>query len=147
MVYRRRYGSILRLPGLRLPPFRVAWDWSHQCKGVRSKSELSIYIRWILLGLTHLIWQANYNRLLDVARETYKENVGDIFALCNALAEMHGLPISLIYQESGFVFSMKRNDLEGELPRGFVNVSIKKGKVIFSSMELVKTSGFLPTSA
>ncbi|KAJ3808136.1 muts domain V-domain-containing protein [Lentinula aff. lateritia] len=82
--------------------------------------------------------KANHNRLLDVARETYKENVGDIYSLCNALTQAHELPLTLAYQESGFVFSLKKTDLEGELPKGFINVTLKKGKWQFSSMELKK---------
>ncbi|KAJ3874182.1 muts domain V-domain-containing protein [Lentinula edodes] len=82
--------------------------------------------------------KANHNRLLDVARETYKENVGDIYSLCNALTQTHEIPLTLVYQESGFVFSMKKTDLEGELPKGFINVTLKKGKWQFSSMELKK---------
>ncbi|KIP02571.1 hypothetical protein PHLGIDRAFT_26530 [Phlebiopsis gigantea 11061_1 CR5-6] len=82
--------------------------------------------------------KANHNRLLDVARETYKENVGDIFTLNSALSEEHGLPLTLVYQDSGFVFTLKKSDLEGELPSGFVNVSAKKGKWVFSSVELKK---------
>jgi hypothetical protein len=81
--------------------------------------------------------QANYNRLLDVARETYKENVGDIFALSHALSQEQDLPFTLVYQEGGFVFTLKKADLEGELPRGFVNVTARKGKWVFSSIELV----------
>ena len=85
--------------------------------------------------------QANYNRLLDVARETYKENIGDIFALNTTLSQEHELPLTLVYQEGagGFVFTLKKTDLEerGELPRGFINVSQKKGKWVFGSLELV----------
>lgn len=81
--------------------------------------------------------QANFNRLLDVARETYKENVGDIYALNLALSEQHGLPFALVYQDAGFVFTLRKNDLEGELPRGFINVSMKKAKLQFTSMDLV----------
>ena len=81
--------------------------------------------------------QANRNRLLDVARETFKENVGDIYQLNTALSEKHGLPITLVYQESGFVFALKKDDLEGELPKGFLNVSAQKGRWTFSSLELV----------
>lgn len=84
-----------------------------------------------------LVVQANYNRLLDVARETYKENVGDIFALSRDLSEQHNLPISLVYQETGFIFVLKRNDLDGELPRGLINVTMQKGRWQFSSVELV----------
>ncbi|KAF8885255.1 DNA mismatch repair protein MutS [Gymnopilus junonius] len=82
--------------------------------------------------------KANCNRLLDVARETYKENIGDIYQLNRTLSEEHDLPLSLVYQETGFVFALKKNELEGELPKGFVNVSLKKGRWMFSSMELKK---------
>ncbi|KAJ6630078.1 muts domain V-domain-containing protein [Mycena sp. CBHHK59/15] len=82
--------------------------------------------------------KANCNRLLDVARETYKENVGDIFALNRTLSETHGLPLALIYQETGFVFTLRKNEVDGELPRGFINASFKKGKWAFSSMDLKK---------
>ncbi|KAF7326661.1 MutS 4 [Mycena venus] len=82
--------------------------------------------------------KANCNRLLDVARETYKENVGDIFALNRTLSDTHGLPLSLMYQEAGFVFSLRTNELDGELPRGFINATLKKGKWTFTSMDLKK---------
>ncbi|KAA1468307.1 hypothetical protein DENSPDRAFT_771670 [Dentipellis sp. KUC8613] len=82
--------------------------------------------------------KANRNPLLDVARETYKENIGDIMALDKALSEKHGLPLTLVYQDNGFVFALKKNDIEGDLPFGFVNVSMRKGRWLFSSMELKK---------
>ncbi|KAK0475108.1 muts domain V-domain-containing protein, partial [Armillaria novae-zelandiae] len=82
--------------------------------------------------------KANYNRLLDVARETYKENVGDIYALNTALSEQHDLPLTLIYHDTGFVFSLKKSDVIEELPKGFINASLKKGRWQFSSMELKK---------
>ncbi|GBE78596.1 MutS protein homolog 4 [Sparassis crispa] len=82
--------------------------------------------------------KANYNRLLDVARETYKENVGDIFTLQQALSDRHSLPLSLVYQDTGFVFALRKGDLEGELPKGFVNVTMQKGRWTFSSVELKK---------
>lgn len=81
--------------------------------------------------------RADCNRLLDVARETYKENIGDIYQLNRSLSEEHNLPLTLVYQETGFVFVLKKSDLEGELPKGFVNVTMKKARWMFSSMELV----------
>lgn len=81
--------------------------------------------------------KANCNRLLDVARETYKENIGDIYQLNRSLSEEHNLPLTLVYQGTGFVFALKKNDIEGELPKGFINVSLKKGRWIFSNLELV----------
>ncbi|KAK0197948.1 muts domain V-domain-containing protein, partial [Armillaria mellea] len=82
--------------------------------------------------------KANYNRLLDVARETYKENVGDIYALNTTLSEQHDLPLTLIYHDTGFVFSLKKSDVIDELPKGFINASLKKGRWQSSSMELKK---------
>ncbi|KAJ7160996.1 muts domain V-domain-containing protein [Mycena filopes] len=82
--------------------------------------------------------KANCNRLLDVARETYKENVGDIFLLNRTLSDAHALPLALMYQETGFVFTLRKNELEGELPRGFINATLKKGKWAFTSMDLKK---------
>jgi DNA mismatch repair protein MSH4 len=87
--------------------------------------------------------RANYNRLLDVARETYKENVGDIFALNRTLSDKHQIPILLVYQDStgGFVFTLKKSELVGgaTLPSGFINVTSQKGRFTFSSLELVRT--------
>ena len=57
--------------------------------------------------------------------------------LSTTLSEKHGLPISLVYQESGFVFVLKKTEWEGELPKGFLHVSSQKGRWLFSSMELV----------
>ena len=84
--------------------------------------------------------QAHRNRLLDVARETYKENIGDIYQLCASLSEQHNLPLALVYQETGFVFALKKNDLERDLPKSFINVSMQKGRWLFSSLELVRSS-------
>jgi len=89
--------------------------------------------------------KANQNRLLDVARETYKENVGDIYQLNRTLSQTHDLPLSLVYQDTGFVFSLKKDALEGELPEGFINVTAKKGKYMFSSMDLVSFKTYIST--
>jgi DNA mismatch repair protein MSH4 len=75
-----------------------------------------------------------------VARETYKENITDIFQLNCRLSDESNLPLSLLYQDTGFMFTLKKSDLEsagGELPPGFIDVVTKKGKLLFSSMDLV----------
>ncbi|KAI9510622.1 muts domain V-domain-containing protein [Russula earlei] len=83
--------------------------------------------------------KANFNPLLDVARETYKENVGDIHALHGNLTEKYGLPIQLVYQESGFLFAIRKGDfVQGKLPLGFTNLSMQRGRWVFTSMELKK---------
>jgi DNA mismatch repair protein MSH4 len=53
------------------------------------------------------------------------------------VSEEHNLPLTLVYQESGFVFALKKAELDGELPKGFLNVTSNKGRWMFTSMELV----------
>jgi DNA mismatch repair protein MSH4 len=76
-----------------------------------------------------------------VARETYKENLSDIFELSQALSTKHDLPFQLVYQNGarGFVFTLKKSELdEGKgLPPGFINVTNQKGRLTFSTLELV----------
>lgn len=81
--------------------------------------------------------QANFNRLLDVARETFKENVTDIYHLGRELSETHGLPLALVYRDSGFVFQLKKSEAEDDLPAEFINITQKKGRVMFSTLDLV----------
>ena len=84
--------------------------------------------------------EANFNRLLDVARETYKENVADIYELGRELSEAHGLPLALVHQDSGFIFQLKTSQVDGELPAEFINVTQKKGRIVFSTLDLVRLS-------
>lgn len=86
--------------------------------------------------------------MLDVARETFKENVADIYQLGRELSDAHGLPLALVYQDSGFIFQLKKAEVEGELPAGFINVMEKKGKVAFSTLDLVRLSlGIRPSGS
>ncbi|KAF9781104.1 muts domain V-domain-containing protein [Thelephora terrestris] len=82
--------------------------------------------------------KANFNRLLDVARETFKENVADIYELGRELSGTHGLPLALVYQDSGFVFQLKKLEVGGGLPAEFINVTEKKGRIVFSTLDLKK---------
>jgi DNA mismatch repair protein MSH4 len=78
---------------------------------------------------------------LDVARETYRENVTDIIELQGELSKEHELPISMQWQDNGFVFVLKKGDVPlgtKSLPKPFINASMKKnGKWLFSHLELV----------
>lgn len=85
-------------------------------------------------------FEANFNRLLDVARETFKENVADIYQLGRELSEAHGLPLALVYHDSGFVFQLKKLEAEDGLPAEFINVTQKKGRIVFSTLDLVRLS-------
>ncbi|KAH6917711.1 DNA mismatch repair protein MutS [Coprinopsis sp. MPI-PUGE-AT-0042] len=46
--------------------------------------------------------------LLDVARETYKENVGDIYELNHSLSEQHDLPLVLVIKITEGLYSRSR---------------------------------------
>lgn len=46
----------------------------------------------------------------------------------------------MVYQDSGFVFQLKKSEAEGELPAEFINVTQKKGRVVFSTLDLVRLS-------
>ncbi|CEQ39579.1 SPOSA6832_01105, partial [Sporobolomyces salmonicolor] len=72
---------------------------------------------------------------LDVARETYRENLNDAHELCDSLREKHGLDLSLQSTASGtFLFQCAREDWEEKgagMWRYFVSVvrlSISKGR-------------------
>jgi DNA mismatch repair protein MSH4 len=80
-----------------------------------------------------------------VARETFKENVTDIYDLGRELSEMHGLPLALVYQDSGFIFQLKKSESEGQLPAEFINITEKKGRIVFSTLDLVRPSSGIGT--
>ncbi|KAH7103198.1 muts domain V-domain-containing protein [Auriculariales sp. MPI-PUGE-AT-0066] len=84
--------------------------------------------------------KANCNTLLDVARETFKENVADIFALSRSVSDDHNMPVNAVYHDNGgFWFSVKKRDLDdGELPRGLIHASSRGQNILFSSLELQK---------
>ncbi|KAG8977624.1 MutS protein msh4 [Tulasnella sp. 425] len=92
--------------------------------------------------------RANYDRLLDVARETYKENVGDILDLCKSLASDHELPFTPTFIESagGFWLTIRKDEVQGELPRGCINVTSKGVKWKFTTLELKKRNSRMKDS-
>ncbi|KIO30888.1 hypothetical protein M407DRAFT_221987 [Tulasnella calospora MUT 4182] len=92
--------------------------------------------------------RANYDRLLDVARETYKENVGDILDLCKSLASDHELPFTPTFIESagGFWLTVRKDEVQGDLPRGCINVSSKGAKWKFTTLELKKRNSRMKDS-
>ncbi|KAG8914771.1 MutS protein msh4 [Tulasnella sp. 408] len=92
--------------------------------------------------------QANYDRLLDVARETYKENVGDILDLCKSLASDHELPFTPTFVESagGFWPAVRKDEVRGDLPRGCINLRSKGAKWKFTTLELEKRNSRMKDS-
>jgi DNA mismatch repair protein MSH4 len=57
--------------------------------------------------------------------------------LTDSLRTDHDIPLQSIYRPGGFIFSVKKADLDHELPAGFINVVSKGPRFIFSSVELV----------
>lgn len=109
--------------------------------------------------------RADQARLLDVARETYKENLNDAFELCEEMKEKYGIEMGMDYGASGCVFFCSKAELEGkELPRIFINVvsplrvagrrvgadkreqNKKAKKFEFSSMDLKKKNSRIQES-
>ncbi|KAL8279193.1 hypothetical protein RQP46_008449 [Phenoliferia psychrophenolica] len=86
-------------------------------------------------------------KLLDVARETYKENLNDAFEMGESLATKFGLDISMTHTQNGFVFSCPNVELdEKPLPKMFIH-PVKKGKKTeFTSMDLKKKNARLAES-
>ncbi|MBW0473963.1 hypothetical protein O181_013678 [Austropuccinia psidii MF-1] len=98
------------------------------------------------------------NRLLDVARETYKENLSDAISICEELKEQYHLPKMQFNFETraGFMLHIKKDDLmasngkwdtnkEG-LPSVFTNI-VKKGKSLhFTCLDLRKKNQLIANS-
>ncbi|GAA5965994.1 hypothetical protein JCM21900_002861 [Sporobolomyces salmonicolor] len=94
--------------------------------------------------------KAEKKMLLDVARETYRENLNDAHELCDSLREKHGLDLSLQSTASGtFLFQCAREDWEEKgagVWRCFVGVNKKGKRVEFTSLDLKKRNARLAES-
>jgi len=84
--------------------------------------------------------KAGRNGLLDVARQTFKETINDIFEVVNQYIEDSGIGLKIQFNLTmGYYLSTTTDQLDGgELALIFINV-IKKGKTLtFTTLELVK---------
>ncbi|GAA5943208.1 hypothetical protein JCM1841_002073 [Sporobolomyces salmonicolor] len=94
--------------------------------------------------------KAEKKLLLDVARETYRENLNDAHELCDSLREKHGLDLSLKSTASGtFLFQCAREDWEEKgagMWRYFVSVNKKGKRVEFTSLDLKKRNARIAES-
>lgn len=87
-------------------------------------------------------------RLLDVARETYQENIKDVDELLTELRAKHGPimdDVELAYSPSGgFTFTIAepvlvaKTDGRGVLPSEFSKLGKKGQKVVFNCTDLVR---------
>ncbi|GAA5887865.1 hypothetical protein JCM5296_001791 [Sporobolomyces johnsonii] len=94
--------------------------------------------------------KAEKKMLLDVARETYRENLNDAHELCDSLRGKHGLDLSLQSTVSGtFLFQCAKEDWEEKGAgtwRHFVSVNKKGKKVEFTSLDLKKRNARIAES-
>jgi len=98
------------------------------------------------------------NQLLNVARETYKENLSDAMALCEALKTEYHLPkLNFNFEtRAGFMLHIKKEDLRvgsgstssthDGLPKIFTNI-VKRGKTMhFTCLDLKKKNQLIINS-
>jgi DNA mismatch repair protein MSH4 len=81
------------------------------------------------------------NGLLDVARQTYKETMSDIYAMSKLYEENHALPIKLQYaRKEGFYLTLPIDYASKvTLPDVFVNAHKKRKQLCFSTLDLART--------
>ncbi|GAA5958826.1 hypothetical protein JCM8115_000366 [Rhodotorula mucilaginosa] len=99
--------------------------------------------------------KAERKRLLDVARETYRENMADIHDLCETVRDRYRFETLDLRQGEGFkgaafvlrVSKDEWDEKKSELGRtGAINVSIKKNKIEFQTLDLMKMNARLAAS-
>ncbi|CAG8611279.1 2676_t:CDS:10 [Ambispora gerdemannii] len=84
--------------------------------------------------------KAGFNGLLDVARQTYKETINDIYELVNGYTEQYKVPLKIQFNPAtGFHLSTSIGNLQDRtLPLVFINVSKKRKTLTFTTLELMK---------
>ncbi|KAJ8652676.1 hypothetical protein O0I10_011683 [Lichtheimia ornata] len=97
------------------------------------------------LGLRHqrcYAVKAGVNGLLDVARQSYKETMEDIYEMATEYCQTTNLNIKLQFNASrGFFLTLPVDQLkggEGDLPSIFINVIKKKKLYSFATIELLQ---------
>ncbi|KAF1953836.1 hypothetical protein CC80DRAFT_537117 [Byssothecium circinans] len=95
--------------------------------------------------------RSGVNGLLDVARQTYKENQGDAYLYVTELGENYNLGTTIKYETSrGFYIQIPKSDLEQfehrQLPPVFTNVVKRKNYVECQTLELMKRNQKIATS-
>ncbi|CAG8475627.1 9924_t:CDS:10 [Ambispora leptoticha] len=84
--------------------------------------------------------KAGFNGLLDVARQTYKETINDIYEIVNGYTEQYKIPLKIQFSPAtGFRLSTSIGNLQDQaLPLVFINVSKKRKALTFTTLELMK---------
>lgn len=100
-------------------------EMAHEINSTINADALTSLAKGAMASRTGRIYavRAEKKMLLDVARETYKENVDDAFEMCEQLAATHALDMTLAYSQNGFMFTCPATELQDkELPKIFTNV-------------------------
>ncbi|KAF2645474.1 DNA mismatch repair protein MutS [Massarina eburnea CBS 473.64] len=87
--------------------------------------------------------KSGVNGLLDVARQTYKENQGDAYLYVTELGEHHNINTTIKYEASrGYFIQIPKSDLEQFerriLPPVFTNIVKRKNYIECQTVELMK---------
>ncbi|OCF32989.1 hypothetical protein I316_05327 [Kwoniella heveanensis BCC8398] len=91
--------------------------------------------------------KAQFNPLLDVARQTYKENLSDLESSeCAVEVWRYSLEGRLEIVKGIFRFSLPTNSLQGPLPAEFINLEKRRHKILCSTHELLKRNEKLQQS-
>ncbi|KAI7858222.1 muts domain V-domain-containing protein, partial [Circinella umbellata] len=127
----------------RLNDFQMAIDETlHDDIGIQKTS----------LGLRHqrcYAVKSGVNGLLDVARQTYKETIEDIYEMAGEYNETSGLNTKLQFNApKGFYLSLPTDQVDQNttLPEIFINVVKKKKQYIFTTLELLQKNSRLNES-
>ncbi|KIR80910.1 DNA mismatch repair protein MSH4 [Cryptococcus gattii E566] len=90
--------------------------------------------------------KAGFAPLLDVARQSYQENLQDIYDLESEVNRKYGLNCQIENVGGTFQFSIPSGQPEGLLPSEFIGIEKAKNKIRFSSQELLKRCAKLSQS-
>ncbi|KAI8604094.1 DNA mismatch repair protein Msh4 [Dissophora ornata] len=92
--------------------------------------------------------KAGCNGLLDVARQTYKETINDIFEVVNRYVEDYDINLKVQFNTTmGYYLSTNVNQPDGgELPLIFINVVRKSKMLTFTTLELMKKNAKIKDS-
>ncbi|SAL94820.1 hypothetical protein [Absidia glauca] len=83
--------------------------------------------------------KAGVNGLLDVARQTYKETINDIYDTVAEYCEIFGLKLKLQFDnDRAFYLDLPADKTIADLPAVFINVLKKKKSISFTTLELLQ---------
>ncbi|KAJ1831085.1 MutS protein msh4 [Coemansia sp. RSA 2711] len=81
---------------------------------------------------------------LDVSRVIFDKVTQEVVSLVKQYSDEIQVPIRAVYKPSiGYIMTAKRSDLGSSIPEEFVNVTLKKQAVSFTTLDLIKLNNRL----